>query len=90
MNCEFDFYCTNREGVNEHYEKTRLTKATIKDISLSSADAMNNPGGQPTKNISFTYNSMTWEHCLAGSIAYILWNARVSDFIRRIICRGLQ
>ncbi|EKD5486156.1 TPA: type VI secretion system tube protein Hcp [Salmonella enterica] len=73
----FEFYRTNRAGMSELYYKIKLIDATIKDIRLSSPDSLNNPGGQPTETISFTYNSVEWEHCLAGTSAYSLWNTRV-------------
>lgn len=77
LTCNFDFYRTNRAGVNELYYKLKLIDATIKDIRLSSPDSLNNPGGQPTESVSFTYNSVSWEHCLAGTSAYSLWHSRV-------------
>ncbi|EAS1758226.1 Hcp family type VI secretion system effector [Salmonella enterica] len=77
LTCDFDFYRTNRAGMNELYYKIKLTEATIKDIRLSSPDSLNNPGGQPIETVSFNYNSVTWEHCLAGTSAYSLWSERV-------------
>jgi len=77
LSCDFDFYRTNQAGVNECYYKLRLIDATIKDIRLSSPDSLRNPGGQPTEMIHFTYKSVLWEHCLAGTSAYSLWNDRV-------------
>ena len=77
LTCDFDFYRTNRSGMNELYYKIKLTEATIKDIRLSSPDTLKDPGGQPIETVSFTYNSVSWEHCLAGTSAYSLWNDRV-------------
>lgn len=77
LTCNFEFYRTNQAGINELYYKIKLIDATIKDIRLSSPDSLNNPGGQPTEMISFTYNSVEWEHCLAGTSSYSLWNTRV-------------
>ncbi|WP_230353950.1 Hcp family type VI secretion system effector [Lelliottia sp. WAP21] len=77
LTCDFDFYRTNRAGMNELYYKIKLTEATIKDIRLSSPDSLNNPGGQPIETVSFTYNSVSWEHSLAGTSAYSLWSERV-------------
>lgn len=77
LTCNFEFYRTNRAGMSELYYKIKLIDATIKDIRLSSPDSLNNPGGQPTETISFTYNSVEWEHCLAGTSTYSLWNTRV-------------
>lgn len=77
LTCDFDFYRTNQSGMNELYYKIKLTEATIKDIRLSSPNTLNNPGGQPIETVSFIYNSISWEHCLAGTSAYSLWNDRV-------------
>lgn len=77
LTCDFDFYRTNQTGMNELYYKLKLIGATIKDIRLSSPDSLKEPGGQPTETVSFAYNSVSWEHCLAGTSAYSLWRSRV-------------
>ncbi|HDZ8013041.1 TPA: Hcp family type VI secretion system effector [Citrobacter amalonaticus] len=77
LTCDFDFYRTNRSGMNELYYKIKLTEASIKDIRLSSPDTLKDPGGQPTETVSFVYNSISWEHCQAGTSSYSLWNDRI-------------
>lgn len=77
LTCEFNFYRTNRAGMNELYYKIKLTDATIKDLRLLSPDNLDNPGGQPTETVSLAYNSVSWEHCMAGTSTYSLWNTRV-------------
>jgi type VI secretion system Hcp family effector len=77
LTCDFDFYRTNRSGMNELYYKVKLIDASIKELRLISPDTLKEPDSQPTESVSFTYNSVSWEHCLAGTSAYSLWSARV-------------
>ncbi|EAV1360067.1 TPA: type VI secretion system tube protein Hcp, partial [Salmonella enterica subsp. enterica serovar Enteritidis] len=32
---------------------------------------------QPQESISFIYESINWEHCIAGTSAFSLWDERV-------------
>lgn len=77
LTCDFDFYRTDRSGTNELYYKIKLTEATIKDIHLSSPDILKYPGGQPIEIININYNTVSWEHCRAGTSAFSIWQERV-------------
>ena len=77
LTCEFDFYRTNRTGSNELYYKIKLTNARIADIQFNVAHAVTDSGGQPEETLSFTYETISWEHCIAGTSAYSLWSERI-------------
>lgn len=77
LTCDFEFYRTNRFGINELYYKVKLIKARISDIHLSVPHTINDSGGQPEESISFIYESITQEHHIAGTSAYSLWEERI-------------
>ncbi|EDH0696176.1 Hcp family type VI secretion system effector [Salmonella enterica subsp. salamae] len=75
--CDFTFYRTNRFGMNEPYYKLKLTNARISNIGLIVPHTISNSQGQPEEAISFSYESINWEHCIAGTSAYSLWEDRL-------------
>ncbi|HCW0181394.1 Hcp family type VI secretion system effector [Citrobacter freundii] len=77
LTCDFDFYRTNRFGINELYYKLKLINARISSINLAVPDTILNGQGQPEESVSFTYESISWEHCIAGTSAYSLWSERI-------------
>lgn len=77
LTCDFEFYRTNRFGINELYYKVKLIKARISDIHLSVPHSLIDSGGQPEETLSFTYESITQEHTIAGTSAYSLWEERL-------------
>lgn len=77
LTCNFEFYRTNRFGINELYYKIKLINARISDINLSVPHTIADSGGQPEEMVSFTYESITQEHCIAGTSAYSLWEDRI-------------
>lgn len=77
LSCEFDLYRTSRTGTNELYYKIKLTNARIADIQLGIAHAVNDSDAQPEESVSFIYESISWEHCIAGTSAYSLWSERI-------------
>ncbi|EGV9819431.1 type VI secretion system tube protein Hcp, partial [Salmonella enterica] len=77
LTCTFDFYRTNRFGINEKYYKLELKNARISDINFSIAHVVIDSEAQPQESISFIYESINWEHCIAGTSAFSLWDERV-------------
>ncbi len=77
LTCNFDLYRTNRFGINEKYYNLKLTNARISDINFSIAHVVIDSDMQPQESISFIYESIIWEHCIAGTSAYSLWNERI-------------
>lgn len=41
--------------------------------------------GQPEESVELSYESISWEHCTAGTSAYSLWEDRVFRLLRRNI-----
>ena len=77
LSCEVDCYRTARSGANELYYKIKLTNARITDIQLAIPHTITDNGAQPEESVSFTYESISWEHCIAGTSAYSLWSERI-------------
>ena len=76
LTCTFDFYRTNRSGVNAFF-KVKLINARIAKINLNLPHSITNSEGQPEEVVSFTYESITQEHCIAGTSGYSLWSERI-------------
>lgn len=77
LTCDFEYYRTNRFGINELYYKVKLINARISSIKHVVPHVIANSQGQPEESISFTYESLTQEHCIAGTSAYSLWEDRI-------------
>lgn len=77
LTCDFEFYRTNRFGINELYYRVKLINARIASIHSSVPHTITDSGGQPEESVSFTYESINWEHCIAGTSAYSLWSERI-------------
>lgn len=77
LTCEFPLYRTNRFGISEIYYKLKLTDARICDIGITVPHTVNDSKGLPEESISFVYEAISWEHCIAGTSAYSLWMDRV-------------
>lgn len=77
LTCEFEYYRTNSFGINELYYKVKLIKARVSSIHIDVPHNITNSAGQPEESVSFTYESITQEHCIAGTSAYSLWEERL-------------
>ncbi len=77
LTCDFEYYRTNRFGINELYYRVKLIKARISSIHICVPHAITESSAQPEESVSFTYESINWEHCIAGTSAYSLWEERV-------------
>ncbi|EBP4342211.1 Hcp family type VI secretion system effector [Salmonella enterica] len=77
LTCDFDFYRTNRFGINELYYRMKLSNARISKIDLSVPHTITSSQGQPEESVSLTYESISWEHCIAGTSTYSLWEERI-------------
>lgn len=75
--CDFEYYRTNRFGINELYYRVKLINARISNIRSSVPHNISDSGGQPEESVSFTYESITQEHCIAGTSAFSLWSERI-------------
>lgn len=77
LTCDFDFYRTNRFGINELYYKLKLVKARISAIHLTVPHTIVSSDGQPEETVSFIYETISQEHCIAGTSAFSIWDMRV-------------
>lgn len=77
LTCDFEFYRTNRFGINEVYYKLKLINARIARIGLQLPHIILNSEGQAEEAISFTYESISQDHCIAGTSAFSLWSERI-------------
>ncbi|BBV63898.1 TPA: Hcp family type VI secretion system effector [Kluyvera ascorbata F0526] len=77
LTCEFSFYRTNRMGFNELYYTIKLTKARISSIHLHVPHTIDDSAGQPEESIELCYESISWEHHIAGTSGYSLWEERI-------------
>ena len=77
LTCDFEFYRTNRFGINELYYKMKLIKARISGIHLTVPHTITDSRGQPEEIISFIYETFTQEHCVAGTSALSVWDMRL-------------
>ncbi|NDJ57413.1 Hcp family type VI secretion system effector [Enterobacteriaceae bacterium 4M9] len=77
LECTFLLYRTAQSGGNELYFKMKLSKATIGDIQLFCPNSVSHNEMQPQETVSFNYASVTWEHVMAGTSAYSLWEERI-------------
>lgn len=77
LTCDFEFYRTNRFGINEVYYKLKLINARIARINLQLPHTILNSEGQVEEVISFTYESISQDHCIAGTSSFSLWSERI-------------
>lgn len=77
LSCTFDFYRTDRTGCNERYYQIKLTDARIAGIDLHVPHNIHHGGEEAQETVLFTYKSINWEHCIAGTSTYSLWEERI-------------
>ncbi|CAM4031011.1 Hcp family type VI secretion system effector [Rahnella bruchi] len=77
LTCDIDVYRINQFGINELFYKFKLTGARITDLHILLPHVLHDSQGQPQEAITFSYETITWEHVSAGTSAYSLWNDRV-------------
>jgi type VI secretion system Hcp family effector len=77
LTCEFSFYRTNRAGFNECYYSLKLINARVSSIHLHVPHTIDDSAGQPEESIELSYESITWDHLVAGTSAYSLWEERI-------------
>ncbi|AHK22061.1 Hcp1 family type VI secretion system effector [Yersinia pseudotuberculosis] len=73
----FEVYWLNQSGVMEVFYEVKLTNATIANVSSTYPHVINSSAIMPYEQISLKYESITWEHRVAGTSGYSIWNDRV-------------
>lgn len=61
----------------ECYYKVKLTGARVTQIDFVVPHNIIESGGEAQEKVSFSYETITWEHCTAGTSTYSLWDERV-------------
>lgn len=77
LTCDFSVYRTNQAGMRELYYKIKLTNARISHLETIIPHSAIENGVEPQERVSFTYESISWEHFAAGTSAYSLWDERI-------------
>jgi type VI secretion system Hcp family effector len=77
LSCEFSFYRTSQTGLNECYYTLKLINARISSIHLQVPHTIDDSAGQTEEIIELSYESIAWEHLIAGTSAYSTWDERI-------------
>ncbi|WP_375602074.1 Hcp family type VI secretion system effector [Enterobacter hormaechei] len=77
LECQIDLYRVNPMGLQEIFYKIKLIKAHISQIQTISPHNIIENGNEPQERISFIYESISWEHCMATTGAYSIWSERI-------------
>lgn len=76
LTCDFAFYRTSMNGGLELYYKIKLTDASIVDLNCFYPNSITHNQAQPEESVSFRFKSVTWEHVVAGTSTYSIWEER--------------
>lgn len=77
LDCIFDYYRINQQGILINYKRIRLTKASIIRIANQSPDSLTHNDLQSVETISLKYESITYQHISAGTSGYSIRNESV-------------
>lgn len=77
MTAVFSMYRTNSTGVIEDFYGIKLTGATLVDIASMYPNSIENNNLIPSERVLLKYKSITWEHKIAGTSGYSIWDERV-------------
>ncbi|CDM89125.1 Hcp family type VI secretion system effector [Xenorhabdus bovienii] len=70
IDCVLDFYRTSQSGGAEKFYSIKLRNAFIKHISVHYPNSLTHSDAQPYENITISYESITWQHHIAGTSGY--------------------
>jgi len=76
LTCDFSFYRTSMNGGLELYYKIKLTEASIVNVNCFYPNSVTHNQVQPEESVSIRFKSVTWEHVIAGTSAYSIWDER--------------
>ncbi|MFV8980357.1 Hcp family type VI secretion system effector [Serratia fonticola] len=72
-----DIYRTNQNGGRELFYSIKLTNVTIMDVNIFYPNSSTHNESQPQESISLKYESISWQHHIAGTSGYSIWDDRV-------------
>lgn len=70
LDCEFDYYRVDQQGMLTLYKKIKLTKASIVRISNESPSSLTENDIQSFETVSLIYESITYLHISASTSGY--------------------
>lgn len=76
LTCNFSFYRTGMNGSMELYYKIKLTEAAIVSLNCFYPNSVTHNDSQPEESLSIRFKSITWEHVMAGTSSYSIWDDR--------------
>ncbi|MBB1528894.1 Hcp family type VI secretion system effector [Pectobacterium carotovorum] len=74
LSANFFLYRINAAGQLELFYVIKLTDARIVDISCSYPHSINDNDVMPYEKVLLKYASISWEHKVAGTSGYSIWN----------------
>ncbi|NHB94003.1 Hcp family type VI secretion system effector [Photorhabdus cinerea] len=77
LNAIFLFYRTNTAGQLELFYEVKLTEASVVDLSCTYPNSINNNEMMPYEKVLLKYRSISWDHVIAGTSAYSIWDDRI-------------
>ncbi|CNI31009.1 Hcp1 family type VI secretion system effector [Yersinia aldovae] len=77
LDAEFSMYRTNASGAIEIFFSVKLTDAHIVDVSCAFPNSIENNSLIPYEKVLLKYKSISWEHKIAGTSGYSIWDDRV-------------
>lgn len=70
IDCNIDFFRTNRNGSQEKYYNITLQKASIVNITYDYPNSISHNDRQPEEIILLDYRDITWMHLIASTSGY--------------------
>ncbi|WFQ79053.1 Hcp family type VI secretion system effector [Xenorhabdus sp. SF857] len=77
LECMFNMYRTDSNGGLSLYFSIKVTGVTICNIDIICPNSSTHNDAQPLESVSFKYKSITWQHHLAGTSGYSIWDDRI-------------
>lgn len=75
--CKLSLYRTSKSGDNVEYYNIELINARISSIDFVAPHSILEREQEPQERVSFIYESISWNHCIAGTSAKSEWASRV-------------
>lgn len=75
--CDFTLYRTSKEGMSQPYYTIKLSKARISNISFVTPHSVMEKEIDPQERVSFVYETISWDHMLAGTSTISSWVDRI-------------
>ncbi|WBM71314.1 Hcp family type VI secretion system effector [Buttiauxella sp. WJP83] len=77
LQCLIEAYRTSASGLSEKFYSIELKDAHLADISINFPHAIDHNDAQPEETLILSFKSITWQHHLAGTSGYSIWEENV-------------